>query len=161
MKKLLTLSLVLVLTLLMHSHASAQGEFSTGPGIAYGTEIEAIGLQGSALYSFSEEVRGAADLTIFFPDDDNGVDHSFWTINANVHYLLMIDNGSNFYGLGGLNYATQEFSNGTSVSDSEAGLNLGGGAEFGLEFGTVYLEAKYIISDFDQLVLSGGVRFTL
>lgn len=161
MKKLITLgSLFLGIVFFAHSQALAQENmFSLGPGITYGTEIEAIGIQGSAVYGFTEQVRGAADLTIFFPDDSNGADHSFWTINANVHYLLLAENGTNIYGLGGLNYATQEFSNGVSVSDSEAGLNLGGGAEVGMEFGAIYLEAKYIISDFDQLVLAGGVRF--
>lgn len=163
MKKLITYGcLVLGIIFFSNSNALAQSDFKVGGGLAYGTEIEAIGVQGSAVYGFTEELRGAADVTIYFPDSQEGVDNSFWAINANVHYLFMAEDASSFYGLGGINYATQEVSGGgMSFSNSEAGLNLGGGAEFGLEFGVIYLEGKYVISDFDQLVLSGGLRFNL
>lgn len=144
-----------------NSIALAQSNFKAGGGLAYGTDIEAIGIQAGAVYGFDEDFRGAADIIIFFPEDQNNTDHSFWTVNANVHYLLITEDASAVYGLGGINYATQNFSNGTSVTNSEVGLNLGGGAEFGVDFGVIYLEAKYVISDFDQLVLSGGVRFYL
>lgn len=162
MKKLFTYAcLVLGILFFSNSNAMAQSNFKVGGGLAYGTEIEAIGIQAGAVYGFNENLRGAADVVIFFPDDENNVDHSFWTINANIHYLLMAEDASVFYALGGLNYATQHLSNGVSITDSEAGLNLGGGAEFGVNFGVIYLEAKYVISDFDQLVLGGGVRFSL
>jgi opacity protein-like surface antigen len=66
------------------------------------------------------------------------------------------------YGLAGLNYATQKVTVlNTDVSNSELGFNLGGGAEFGVGFGSIYLEAKYALSTFDQLAVSGGVRFSL
>lgn len=160
MKKLITYScLILGMLFFTNSNALAQSDFKAGGGLVYGTEIEAIGIQGSGVYSFTETLRGAADLTIFFPDDTpQGLDRSFWTINANVHYLFMAEEATTVYGLGGLNYATSETG---SFSNSEAGLNLGGGAEFGVGFGDIYVEAKYVVSDFDQLVLGGGVRFAL
>lgn len=163
MKRLITLGcLVLGLTLFSNSNALAQSDFKVGGGLAYGTEIEAIGIQAGAVYGFNEMIRGAGDFVIFFPDSPTGVDNSFWTINANVHYLLIAEETSFVYALGGLNYANQETTGGgVEVSDSEVGLNLGAGAEFGIDFGSIYLEGKYVISDFDQLVLSGGVRFYL
>lgn len=163
MKRLITLGcLILGLIFFSNSNAWAQSDFKVGGGLAYGTEIEAIGIQAGVVYAFSEEVRGAGDVVVYFPDSPTGVDNSFWTINANVHYLLITEETSFVYLLGGLNYATQESSGGgVEFSDSEAGLNLGAGAEFGIEFGSIYLEGKYVLSDFDQLVLSGGVRFNL
>ncbi len=126
------------------------------------TEIEAIGVQVNGVYGFTDEIRGAADFTFFFPDQPSGGDYTFWTLNANVHYLFMSEENTNVYGLGGLNYASQEVSGGGfSTSSSEVGLNLGGGAEFGVDFGDIFVEAKYVISDFDQLVLGAGLRFGL
>lgn len=163
MKKLLSIT-VLVLGLICFSNttALAQDDFKLGAGLAYGLEIEAIGIQVGGVYSFADELRGAADVTIFFPDSPNGGDYSFWEINANVHYLFMNENGTAVYGLGGLNYATQKISGGGfEVSDSEVGLNLGGGAEFDVDFASIYVEAKYAISNYDQFGLAGGLRFNL
>lgn len=163
MKKLLTyVSLILGLVFFSNSNALAQSDFKVGGGITYGTEIEAIGIQANGLTNFNEDLRGAGDVTIFFPDSPSGVDNSFWALNLNVHYLFMAEEATTVYGLGGLNYATQKVSSGgSSSSNSEAGLNLGGGAEFGVEFGAVYVEAKYVVSDYNQLVLGGGLRFAL
>lgn len=162
MKKLLTYGcLLLGIIFFSNDKASAQ-DFSVGGGVAYGLEIEAIGIQGGALYVFTDELRGAADISIFFPEDENGIDVGFWELNANVHYLFVAEEATKVYALGGLNYATSSASaGGISVSDSEAGLNVGGGAEFGMDFGGIYIEAKYAISNFDQLALAAGVRFNI
>lgn len=133
-----------------------------GAGLAYGTEIEAIGIEAGGVLGFNDSFRGAADVKIFFPDSPSGVDNSFWELNANAHYIFLSEANATVYALGGLNYATQEVSGGgVSISSSEVGLNLGGGAEFGIGFGTIYAELKYAISDFDQLDLSAGLRFGL
>jgi outer membrane protein X len=163
MKKLITYGcLILGIIFFSNSNALAQSDLNIGGGLAYGTEIEAIGVQAGAVLGFNENLRGAGDIAIYFPDSPSGVDNSFWAINANVHYLFMAEEATTVYGLGGLNYATSKTSgSGMSFSNSEAGLNLGGGAEFGVGFGAIYLEAKYVVSDFDQLVLGGGVRFAL
>jgi len=79
-----------------------------------------------------------------------------------VHYALFSQANAKVYSLTGLNYISQEISGGgSSISASETGLNLGGGAEFGLGFATLYTELKYAISDWDQLDLSAGLRFGL
>lgn len=163
MKKILAIGCLFVGTFLFNNNAVAQ---SVGAGLAYGTEVEAIGIQANGVYGFTDEIRGAADLTFFFPEQPDNGDYSFWSLNANVHYLFMAEGTTNVYGLGGLNYTTVESSVSSqfgsfSASASEVGLNLGGGAEFGVGFGNLFVEAKYIISDIDQLVLGAGVRFGL
>jgi hypothetical protein len=163
MKKLITFGcLILGILFFSNTNALAQSDFKVGGGLAYGLEIEAIGVQVGGVYGFTEELRGAADVSIFFPDSPSGTDNSFWEINANVHYLFLNEEGTTVYGLGGLNYATQKVSGGGfSFSNSEAGLNLGGGAEFGLDFADLYIEAKYAISNYDQLALAAGLRFDI
>lgn len=159
MKKIITIGCLLVSVFFVNNNAVAQ---SVGAGLAYGSEIEAIGIQVNGVYGFTDEIRGAANFTLFFPDQPSDGDYSFWTLNADVHYLFMAEEATNVYGLGGLNFASQEISSGGfSASDSEIGLNLGGGAEFGMGFGSLFAEVKYVISDFDQLVLNAGVRFDL
>jgi len=69
------------------------------------------------------------------------------------------------YGIGGINFSFIEIEGkgafSSSADDTEVGLNLGNGAEFDVSFGKVYGELKYIISDFDQLVLDAGVRIPI
>lgn len=146
------------ITFALHTNAMAQNEFSVGGGIAYGTEVEAIGVQGGATYSFTEEIRGAADVIIFFPD---GFD--WWELNLNGQYQFYSEESISVYGLAGINYATisVDFPGGGSASDSEAGLNLGGGAEFGLDFANLYTELKFVLGNADQLALSAGLRFPI
>lgn len=164
MKKLITFGTIFVMTFLfINTNAQAQ---SLGAGMAYGSQVEAIGVQVNGVYGFSGNIRGAADFTLFFPDQPANGDYSFWTLNANAHYLFLSQETTNVYGLAGLNYATSEVTSNSqlgsfTVSASEVGFNLGGGAEFGVGFGNIFVEAKYIISDLDQLVLDAGVRFSL
>lgn len=152
----------MALPLLFSTESYAQNDFKIGAGVAYGLEVEAIGVQAGALYGFSDQLRGAADLSFYFPDSPSGGDYTFWEINANLHYLFVAQESTSFYALAGLNYATQKISGGgMSFSSSEAGLNVGAGAEFGMGFGDFYVEGKYALSTYDQLALAAGLRFGL
>lgn len=159
MKKLLAIGfLVLGFIFLNNTNAQAQTGLDLGAGLAYGSEVDAIGLQVGAVYNFTQEVSGAADFTYYFPDN-----YDFYAFNVNVHYAFFSEANTKVYGLAGFNYATQEFDLGSlgSASNSEAGLNLGGGAEFGLAFAKLFGEIKYVVSDYDQLALAAGLRFGL
>lgn len=157
MKKLFGISsLILGILFVLNTNAMAQNEFSAGGGLAYGTEVEAIGIQGGATYSFTEEFRGAADIIIFFPDN-----YDWWELNLNGHYKFLAEEGISVYALAGINYATLsvDFGQLGSASDSEVGLNIGGGAEFGVDFAKLYTELKFVLGNADQLALSAGLRF--
>ncbi|TYP95148.1 Outer membrane protein beta-barrel domain-containing protein [Fodinibius salinus] len=157
MKKLLTVSLLIVgIGLFFNNNAQAQ-DFKVGLGATYGTQIEAIGIQGGAVAGFSDQFRGAVDFKFFFPDNTD-----FWELNANLHYLFVSKASTSVYALAGLNYAKQSVSNQfVTVSNSEIGLNLGAGAEFGIGVGSFFTEAKYAVSNFDQFDISAGLRFGL
>ncbi|SHF49871.1 hypothetical protein SAMN05443144_109102 [Fodinibius roseus] len=138
------------------SYAQESSDVKIGGGIAYGTEAEAIGVQIGAKYAFTPEISGAADFTYFFPDVID-----WWEINANGHYHFYAEEGTRVYGLAGLNYATLSYDMGSlgSASDSEVGLNIGGGAEFAMDFADIYTELKYVLGSTDQLGISAGLRF--
>lgn len=160
MKKLILTSCVLfglMFTFNSNSYAQEASDFKVGGGIAYGTEAEAIGIQAGAKYAFTPEISGAADFTIYFPEHMD-----MWALNANAHYDFFAEDNITVYGLGGLNYTTMSVDfGGGSISDSDVGLNLGGGAEFGVDFANIYTELKYVLGSTDQLVLAGGLRFDI
>ena len=160
MKKLLIIVSILGFSLICHQSALAQaGQIKLGAGLLYGTEVEGIGIQGNGLYEITTEIDIAASVNIFFPDEsDTGLD-SWWTVNGDVHYnVYSSDQLSKLYGLAGLNITTIEVG---PFDEGEIGLNLGGGASFDVNFGSIFGEIKYVISDFDQLVIGAGVRFPL
>lgn len=101
MKNLLSITVLIAGMFLFTHSAYAQEEVNLGGGIVYGTEIEAVGIQINGNYGFTEEIRGAADISIYFPDQPSDGDYSFWTFNANVHYLFHEQEGASFYGIGG------------------------------------------------------------
>ena len=141
-----------------------------GIGIVYGEEIERIGLQLNYFYFLTAALALGGDFTFFLPETfDTGTFETtvtFFTLNVLAHYYFFANETLRAYALGGLNFAISRVKvrgGGASNSDSasELGLNLGGGLEFALAAGFLYLELKYILGEFDQLVLGGGYRFRI
>ncbi len=138
----------------------ASGQVSLGVGLCYGSEVEEPGLDLRVLQMFSREVRGALDFEYFF----TGSGTSFWTLDANVHYIFTENRraGQRIYGIAGLQYARQSVDIGLgTASDSEIGLNIGIGGETRLDFGSLFGEVKYVLGNWDQLVLTAGLRFVV
>lgn len=146
----------------------AQAQLQLGGGLAFGTEIEKLGLQISGNLPVAQEgkIRAAPDLIFYIKDDFGGGSVRWWEVNLNGNYLFMDNEAYTLYALGGINIANVNFDYDIEVPDifgvdgsqTELGLNVGGGIEYGMDFGNLYGEAKYILSDFDQLVISVGVR---
>lgn len=168
MKKLLTVGLLVIgLTFLSNTNLFAQdeaGDILLGGGLAYGTEVESLGIQLGGNYRIDEQFRGAVDLIYYFPnEDDFGGDFTWFEINANGHYIFTEEDALLAYGLAGLNFASFSYDLGQfgKVSDTEVGLNIGAGIEYNLDFAFLYGELKYALSSADQLVLSAGLRFPI
>jgi len=164
MKKLLIIVSIFGFSLLWHQSALAQaGQIKLGAGLLYGTEVEGIGIQGNGLYEITPEIDIAASVNIFFPGESDTDPDSWWSVNGDVHYnVYSSDQLSKLYGLAGLNITTISVDTPFgSADEGEIGLNLGVGASFDVNFGSIFGEIKYVISDFDQLVVGAGVRFPL
>jgi hypothetical protein len=74
MKKILsTTSLLLGFILLTSSTLVAQNDIKIGIGADYGIEVEAIGVEVGAVYGLADQIRGAADVSVYFPDSPEGV----------------------------------------------------------------------------------------
>lgn len=148
MKKIFLLSIIL---LSMSLSVSAQE--TIGAGLAFGSEIESLGIGFNAEFDLNDQIDISPSFIYYFKN--NNV--SMWELNGNINYIFSSD-GPTLYGIAGLNITGIKVENGGS--DSELGLNLGIGASFA-QTGSVipFAEAKYVLSNFDQLSLFGGVRF--
>jgi outer membrane immunogenic protein len=172
MKKII---LAAIAAFVLISVQNSNAQIGLGAGLAFGTEIETIGIQVGGTYLINEQFRAAADIIFYLPktegDSDFEVETKLFEFNANVHYIFFEDESMNAYGLAGLNYSRISFDSPTvsvpgfsfasSFSSNEIGLNLGIGAMLDLDFSWLYGEVKYVVSDFDQLVIAAGLRFAI
>jgi len=178
MKKLLSIAgLVLGIIFALHHHAMAQsGDIKLGGGLVFGTGVfdideidNSLGIRAEGIYSINQDFRAGADLTFFFPNSEGDFKATLFAINLNGNYLFYSEEGLTAYGLAGLNIAIISLDGptisgfDTSTSDSEIGLNLGGGVEYALDFADLFGELKFggLGGNADQFVIGAGLRFPI
>ena len=116
--------------------AQEEGGITVGGGIAYGFDMEEVGIQANGYYTLNENMRVGADFLYWFTDDAS-VDLTSWELNGNFHYMFFNDNNLILYGLGSVGYHYVEasfelFGETISDSDSEIGFGVGAGIEYDL-----------------------------
>jgi len=145
----------------------AQEETRIGGFLAYGTEIENIGIGANAEFPIIENLTISPSFIYYLPKNEYGFKINWFEVNANANYYFVNQNNMSIYGLGGLNYSSVKVSfdekwlGGNSTSDGRFGLNLGGGINFAMGWGIPFAELKYVIIDGGQLVAGAGVKFNL
>ena len=161
---------------------SSYAQVSINPGIAFGSEIESVGITVGAEYFLSDKVSIAPDFIYYFTKKESQafsgseieVKSKLWELNGNVHYYFVDNSNIAFYGLGGLNYShvgvkykQTEIGSGIveaefEADDGEVGVNLGVGANFTIRQNfTPFTELKYVGASTDQLVISAGLKLGL
>lgn len=147
--------------------------FSIGGLLAYGTEIENLGIGVNAEFTITENLRISPSFIYYLPKDHGIIKTNWFELNANANYYFIQDDKFDVFGLGGLNYSSVNVKydgpnigglNGSiSGSDGRFGLNLGAGANLHLSNDNItpFAELKYVIIDGGQLVLAAGVRFKI
>lgn len=164
------LSVLFISFLSIGTHA--QEETRIGGFLAYGSEIENIGIGANAEFPIIENLTIAPSLIYYFPKEQYGIKMSWFEINANVNYYLLSQENLGVYGMGGLNFSSVKvtydfddvwgFGDNSSSTDSRIGLNLGAGANLTINAGLIpFAEMKYVIIDGGQFVAAAGVRFKL
>ena len=147
-----------------------QDDQLVGGALVYGSQIERLGVQLSYFYFLTAVLAVGGDLTLFFPDSVTAfgvkTTQTLFALNVLAHYILYTSAVMRAYALGGLNLAIFRFKSsgsGLSISDSssELGLKIGGGIEYALAAGFLFLELSYAISNFDQLVVAAGYRIPI
>ncbi|HEX6938286.1 MAG TPA: hypothetical protein VF158_02660 [Longimicrobiales bacterium] len=155
------------------SAGEARAQVSFGAHASFGDDTD-LGIGGRVYAALPfQRTRFVGSFDYFFPDDGGAgaiggeSDVTYFEVNANAIYSLPVRNMPSFapYVGGGLNIARasveleiagEERSN----SDTDMGLNLLGGAEFG-SAGNIrpFVELRIEMAGGDQFVLAGGVRF--
>lgn len=149
--------------------AHAQGETRIGALLAYGTEVENLGIGANAEFPIMDKLTISPSFIYYLPKDQVGVKVNWFEINGNANYYFLEQDNLSVYGLGGLNYSSVKVKyDGPygdlidyGAADGRFGLNIGGGANFILGNHMPFAELKYVIIDGGQLVLAAGVKFGL
>jgi opacity protein-like surface antigen len=155
MKKLLC---AVALAAVLGVPASASAQLQAGPILAYHTDLEAVGV-GAFLGIPIPSVEGLSivpDFTWFFPDGGD-----YFEINGDVVYTFAVtpDSPVEPFAFAGLNIArvSPDFGN----SDTDVGLNLGGGVNFVAGSLNPFAGAKFEIQNETGFVIFGGLGFAL
>lgn len=166
MKRIILTTFIIVLH--FGFSANAQEDTRIGAFIAYGTEIENIGIGANAEFPILENFTISPSFIYYFPKEEFGVKINWFEINGNAHYYFVNQDNLSAYALGGLNYSSVKVSydnpwmGNFSHSDGRVGLNLGGGINFNVSGAIIpFAELKYVIIDGGQLVAGAGVKFSL
>lgn len=150
--------------------AQAQENTRIGGFLAYGTEIENIGIGANAEFPIMENLTISPSFIYYLPKKEYMVRVNWFEVNANANYYFINQDNMSVYALGGLSYNSVKVSfdddygilGNYSESDGRFGLNLGGGINFKISGNiTPFAELKYVIIDDGQLVAGAGVKFNL
>lgn len=140
--------------------AQAEAQASIGPTLAWHDDFD-LGIGAMAevgVPALASEASVLADFTFFFPDQDN---LDYFEINGNLKWEFPgVEGPVAPFALGGLNFARVSRDD-LDVSNSEIGLNIGGGIEFNAGAFTPMVGGRFEIEGGEGFVLFGTLPFGL
>lgn len=170
MKKGLLATVFFVLLALASMPAHAQHK--VGAGVAFGTGIEEVGITANFYTPLQslQNFRIGGDIIYYFTESNSLIKHTALEFNVNGNYIFYQEQQLTAYALAGLSlgYSKVKWKGETfpgmgqvSGSDTEFGLNLGAGLEYGLGAVDLFGELKFTVGGYDQAVFSAGVRLPI
>jgi hypothetical protein len=148
---------------MLSAPVALQAQMTAGPILAYHTDAEAIGVGAFIAIPVPQLSEGFAivpDFTWYFPDG-----YDYFEINGDLAYFFPVaaDSPVSPFAFAGLNIARTSIDLGTfgSTSNTDVGLNLGGGVEFPGSSLSPFAGAKFEIQDATGFVIFGGISFAL
>lgn len=140
-----TIQLLAFIAIIFCASFSSQAQSRVGVGLGYGSEVSAGAIALNGEFYFNSNFALSPGVIIYFED--------VWEANGNLNFGLSGTRDAAPYLIGGLNLTS-------AAGNSEIGLNAGIGANFDLGWRPkLSTEVKYVIGDFDQLVLSAVLKF--
>ncbi|MDX1407119.1 MAG: outer membrane beta-barrel protein [Saprospiraceae bacterium] len=164
-------TLVLAALIVPAGHMTAQISILAGLGFSFGTTAEAVGIHIRGDVDIDDTPYGGSlNFISYFspatgPDNIDDVTAVYRETNFDGHYFLVEGDQLRIYGLAGINISTAgakikvnaPFIPNINETETQIGLNVGGGARFPLtDQISLVGEIKYILSKFDQLVISAA-----
>jgi hypothetical protein len=151
-----TLTLIALLAICSGAAGSLNAQVRFGAQGSWGDESD-LGIGARLEYGLEKlfpnaPVRSAASFDYFFP----GSDLTYWEINYNVFYQFNTEGLAPYAG-GGLVLGYASFG---GSSDTDMGLNLGGGLKFKTAGKLApFVEGRIELGAAEQLVITGGLLF--
>jgi outer membrane protein X len=169
MKKLLVIASITFFALTFANNVQAQEAVKNRLGFflaAASGDIDEVGIGGIGEFKVAKKVTISPQFILYFPEDRGDRDVNYLEVNVNANYYFYNKDIFEFYGLGGLNFTRRHIdydNNGWNDNDDlEIGLNVGGGINFEVNKSFVpFSEIRATIGDFDQIVISAGLKFNL
>ena len=156
---------VFILFLCMIVSSAYSQNFLVGGGLIYGTEVEKGGIDIRADFRVAPKWAIVPNINFFFPESSNRFRSSFTGINVDAHYIKGLNSEASIYPLFGINFSKYSYKNkdtGNRNSNTELGINLGGGFEYFFSRKVAGLfEIKYVLGDYDQGVLTFGILYAI
>ena len=136
----------------------ARAQTAVGVNAQFGLDIEEFQLGGEFHIPFRpiEGFSFVPNIEFYLRDDP-----TVFSINADVHYGFGSEYTRSFVPYVGMGLAVTRVSD-DDRNDSDAGLNLIGGANFRTRGRSVpFFQIEFRAGDFEDLSIGGGVRFPL
>lgn len=143
--------------------SSLKAQFSIGPGIHYGTQIEQIGISANANYDFTDKFGVMGGYTYFLPKNSL----NWWALDFDGTYsFLSLSDKSKLYALAGLNLLYYKY---PAIGDyvgsnslSYTGVNIGAGWKLRLgKKMDLVPEVRYTFGNADYLRFGVKLMFGL
>jgi len=136
------------------------------PGVApiYSSELNVIGINARVYYAMNHHLCFGPEVSYFTKNKGEEGKLSLFEANVNLHYILEIGKSFGVYPLGGFNYTIEtETLNYNNLpeehTESEFGINTGGGFHYAKGRFLLFSEYKYVISKLDDHFFTIGVLF--
>lgn len=136
-----------------------KGVKEIGGKLNLGFDDPQVGFGFVGRYNIDRHFRPELTLN-FYPENNNGL--SSWDFDVNLHYLCPITSRFKLYPMGGLGIISYRHEpDHHSSTDTQLGLNLGGGMEYHIT-GSLHFNAELvyqIVDDYSRPVLNLGLVY--
>ena len=138
---------------------AAQGQLLVGPALAWHDDAD-IGIGASLGFDLPDIASGfgfLGDFIFYFPDG-----YDYFEFDANLTYAIEMSDTTKVapFALGGLNLGHASVDAGPlDTSDTEVGLNLGGGVAIKMDKFTLKLGGRFTIGDGTSFALFATIPF--
>ena len=159
MKKIIVATLFFI-GFLSYSQSS-MGQAQIGGGLVFGFDIGAVGINVRGDIPVTSEIDVVPGFVYYFESNVN-----IFEFNANGHYNFEASDVVQPYALAGLNISHAEFDEDVfgpfiDASDTDVGLNLGGGVNFELGSISAFTEGRLLLGGFEDFSITAGVLFPI
>ncbi len=164
MKKIILVAMVLGFTI------NSQAQIAVGGGLGFNEKVSSIGLTAKGEYTVTDKIAISPSVSYFFGSAAFlGYNQSILGVDINATYAFDIIDKLKVYPVVGVNFSSYKTGGSLFLDDDVVGVkanafgaNIGAGAQWQFTDAlSVYLEPKFVASNYSQIVVNVGVLLKL